>query len=127
MRILDSLRETNEEEEPFGFGMNSGNKILGRMTIADRYIYLTFRKKHPIFGKILQALAPKPDIVFVTKVSAKIIRKRKIGQRDRLSEEMISELYDLYGKIPRAKVINNERKIKDNVNFVVNEVLGLLG
>jgi len=30
VRILDSLRETNEEEEPFGFGMNSGNKILGR-------------------------------------------------------------------------------------------------
>ena len=55
------------------------NIFLGKLTITDRYIYLTFRKHHQIFGKILKFLAPKPNIVFVMKVSPEEIRKRKIG------------------------------------------------
>ena len=72
------------------------NVLFGKLTLTDRYIYLTFRKNHVVLRKLLRALAPKPDIVFVMKASLEEIRKRKIGQRDLLSNEMIKELYKVY-------------------------------
>ena len=99
------------------------NIFLGKLTITDRYIYLTFRKHHQIFGKILKFLAPKPNIVFVMKVSPEEIRKRKIGQRDLLSNEMIKELYKVYDSIPNKIGIDTKKPIKENLEFVVNSVL----
>ena len=75
------------------------NKILGRISITDRYIYLTFRKKHFFLRNILRALAPKPEIVFLMRASAKKIKERKKGQRDELSENKIKELYNVYENI----------------------------
>lgn len=99
------------------------NKMLGRITITDRYIYLTFRKHHSFLREILLFLAPKPNIVFVMRASPQTIRKRKKGQRDRLSIDSIKELYELYDAIPNAKIIDTEKPIKENLYYVVNEVL----
>src|SRR3989344_4644078 len=51
------------------------NLIIGKLVLADRYIYLTFRKNE-ILKKILRTLYPKPDRVFVMKASPKVLRKR---------------------------------------------------
>ncbi|MDP2672768.1 MAG: hypothetical protein Q8O84_03065 [Nanoarchaeota archaeon] len=99
------------------------NKILGKISITDRYIYLTFRKHRQIFGKILKFLAPKPDIVFVMKSSPEEIRKRKIGQRDLLSNDMIKELYKVYDSIPGKIDINTKKPKKENLEFMVNKIL----
>ena len=99
------------------------NKIMGRISITDRYIYLTFRKKHPLLKKLLSFLSPRPDIVFVMKASPEEIRKRKKGQRDQLSTEMIKELYKVYDSIPEKKDVDTKKLIKDNLNFMVNDVL----
>lgn len=100
------------------------NIFCGKLTLTDRYIYLTFRKNHSFLRKLLKALAPKPDIVFVMKVSPEEIRKRKIGQRDLLSNEMIKELYKVYDSIPGKIEINTKKPIKENLEFMVNSVLG---
>lgn len=99
------------------------NKILGRISITDRYISLTFRKHHPIFGKILKFLAPKPDITFVMKASPEEIRKRKIGQRDLLSEDMIKELYKIYDSIPGKIDIDTKKPVKENLEVMINKIL----
>ncbi|MCH7568290.1 MAG: AAA family ATPase [Nanoarchaeota archaeon] len=99
------------------------NRILGRITITDRYIYLTFRKSNPFLRKFLLFLTPTPDIVFVMKASPTTIRKRKKGQRDRLSIEMIKELYNLYESISRAKLIDTEKPIEENMHYIVNDIL----
>lgn len=102
------------------------NIFLGRLTITDRYIYLTFRKYPPIFKKILLLLAPRPDLVFVMKARPETIRKRKIGRRDCLSKEVINELYELYENIDGAIVINTEKSLNKNVHFMVNKILEVL-
>ncbi len=99
------------------------NIFLGKLTITDRYIYLTFRKNHSFLRKLLRGLAPKPDIVFVMKASPKEIRKRKIGQRDLLSNEMIRELYEVYDSIPGKIDVDTKKPIKENLEFVVNKIL----
>jgi len=99
------------------------NIIFGKLTITDRYIYLTFRKHHPIFGKILKFLAPKPDIVFVMRASPEEIKKRKIGQRDLLSNEMIQELYKVYNSIPGKIDVDTKKPIKENLEFTINKIL----
>ncbi len=99
------------------------NVLFGKLTIADRYIYLTFRKHPPIFGKILKFLAPKPDMVFVMKTSPEEIGKRKIGQRDLLSDAMIKELYAVYDSIPGKINIDTKKPIKDNLEIEINSIL----
>jgi len=99
------------------------NKILGRVSITDRYIYLTFRKSNPLLRKLLRFLAPKPTLVFVMKASIKTIRRRKKGQRDNLSPEELRELYRVYDSIPRAKFIDTEKPIKENLGTMVNLML----
>ena len=96
------------------------NKIFGKISITDRYIYLTFRKKHFFLRNLLRALAPKPDIVFVMKTSPEEIKKRKTGQRDLLTNEMIKELYRVYDSIPGKIDIDTNKPIKENLEFMVN-------
>ncbi|MEK6889297.1 MAG: hypothetical protein AABW80_04290 [Nanoarchaeota archaeon] len=98
------------------------NVFLGRITITDRYIYLTFRKSNSILKNILRSIAPKPDIVFLMKVSTEKIKERKKGQRDELSEKMIKELYNVYENIKNVKLvkINTEKPIKENVFTTAN-------
>ncbi|MEK6844985.1 MAG: hypothetical protein AABX44_01895 [Nanoarchaeota archaeon] len=99
------------------------NIVFGKLTITDRYIYLTFRKKHLFLRNLLRALAPKPDIIFVMKVSPEEIRKRKTGQRDLLSNEMIHELYRVYNSISGKIDIDTKKPIKENLEFMVNLIL----
>ncbi len=99
------------------------NIFCGKLTLTDRYIYLTFRKNHVFLRKLLRTLAPKPDIVFVMKASPEEIRKRKIGQRDLLSDAMIKELYKIYDSIPRKIDIDTKKPIKENTEFMVNGIL----
>ncbi len=99
------------------------NIFLGRLTLTDRYIYLTFRKNHQFLRKLLRILSPKPDAVFVMRASPEEIQKRKSGQRDLLSNEMIRELYKIYDKIPDKIDIGTEKPIKENLEFVVNVIL----
>src|SRR3989344_5521593 len=81
-------------------------------------------KKHIFLRKLLRALAPKPDIVFIMKASSKEIKKRKIGQRDLLSDVMIDELYKVYNSIPGKIDIDTKKPIKENLEFMVNCILG---
>ena len=99
------------------------NRIFGRISITDRYIYLTFRKNHSFLRRLLRTFAPNPDIVFIMKASPEEIRKRKIGQRDLLSNEMIKELYKVYDSIPGKIEINTEKPAKENLEFMVNLIL----
>ena len=99
------------------------NVFFGKLTITDRYIYLTFREKHLFLRKLLRALAPKPDVVFIMKASSKEIKKRKIGQRDLLSDVMIDELYKVYNSIPGKIDIDTKKPIKENLEFMVNLIL----
>lgn len=99
------------------------NVILGRLTITDRYIYLTFRKSNPFLRNLLRGLAPKPDIIFVMKTSPEEIKKRKTGQRDLLNNEMVKELYEVYDSIPRKIDIDTKKPIKENLEFMVNLIL----
>lgn len=98
------------------------NVVMGRVTITDRYIYLTFRKKNPLIRDFLRAIAPKPDVVFLMKASTEKIKERKKGQRDELSESMIKELYNVYENIKgtRLVAINTEKPIKENVFTTAN-------
>ena len=99
------------------------NKITGKISITDRYIYLTFRKKHWFLRNLLRTLAPKPNIVFVMKVSPEEIKKRKTGQRDLLSNEMVKELYKVYDSIPEKIDLDTKKPIKENLEFIVNKIL----
>ncbi|NCO11496.1 hypothetical protein CO038_04725 [Candidatus Pacearchaeota archaeon CG_4_9_14_0_2_um_filter_39_13] len=100
------------------------NRILGRLTITDRYIYLTFRKK-PFLRDLIRTLAPKPNALFLMKADVKTIRKRKEGQRDQLSEEMIKELYKVYEDVRGIKIIEIDTKkpIDKNLERITNLVL----
>jgi|GEM_PF-2161639 len=100
------------------------NVFLGRMTITDRYLYLTFRKK-PFLKKILWKIIPEPDLLFIVKASPSIIRKRKKGQRDLLSKEMISELYTIYseGKTKKRIFIDTSKSLEENIETVINETI----
>jgi len=91
--------------------------------MAGKFIF-AFRKKHIFLRKLLRALAPKPDIVFIMKASSKEIKKRKIGQRDLLSDVMIDELYKVYNSIPGKIDIDTKKPIKENLEFMVNCILG---
>ncbi len=97
--------------------------FLGRVVLADRYVYLTFRKSHPSLRKILLKIVPKPDLVFVMKASPIEIRKRKEGQRDQLSIEVINELYNIYDSIPGRVNIDTKKQIDENLEFMVNKIL----
>tara|TARA_Y100000310_G_C20694281_1_gene824404 strand:+ start:2384 stop:3286 length:903 start_codon:yes stop_codon:yes gene_type:complete len=100
------------------------NKVLGRISVTDRYIFLTFRHS-PLLKKIVRKLAPRPDILFITLSPTKEIRKRKKGQRDLLSAEQIMELYQLYKKAPaKSKVeINTQNSINKNLEVTLNSFL----
>ena len=100
------------------------NKIMGRISVTDRYIFLTFRHT-PFLKRIVRTLTPKPDLLFITLSSTSEIRKRKKGQRDLLSANQIKELYQLYKKAPaKLKVeINTNGPVSQNLETTVNTFL----
>jgi len=101
------------------------NKILGHISITDRYIYLTFRKNHPALKNILRTIAPTPDLLFITHAPTKEIQKRKKGQRDLLSEGQIKELYEVYNTASAKKKIqiDTQKPISQNISTIVNSFL----
>ncbi|MDO8467788.1 MAG: hypothetical protein Q7S56_02470 [Nanoarchaeota archaeon] len=94
------------------------NKFLGRITLTDRYIYLTFRKR-PFLNNLIRILVPKPNKIYLLEAKPETIRKRK----KELSVEEIKELYEHYSKINRVIKVNNEDKLDKNINGIVNEIL----
>ena len=99
------------------------NIFLGRLTLTDRYIYLTFRKGNRTLRRIIKFISPKPDIVFVMKVDYKTLKKRR-GHLC-LSREDVKELYRIFDGIREKKYVNSGRAIKENLEYTVNEILGL--
>jgi thymidylate kinase len=99
------------------------NKAIGRITLADRYIYLTFRKNHPLLRKIVQLITPKPDCVFILKADYSTLVNRKKGQRDLLDKELVSELYKVFEKVPNKRILKAENSVEENVAIVANEIL----
>lgn len=101
------------------------NVIFGSLTITDRYIYLTLRKRNKLLKNILRKLAPKPNIIFLMRSNVKTIRERKKGQRDQLNEELIKELYEIYENIEGVNIvnINTEKPAKQNIDKIVNLIL----
>ncbi len=106
--------------------------ITGKLILADRYIYLTFRKNE-ILKKIVRTLYPRADKVFVMKASPKVLRKRReiyegIGNKllkrkaELQSIKEINELYRIYESVPKAIVINMEKPRKSNLNIIINEI-----
>lgn len=101
------------------------NKILGRMTITDRYIYLTLRKKNQFLRNILLFLTPRPTVLFITKAPISEIQKRKKGQRDFLSSEKIRELYAVYESVKKVRKVelDTTKPLNKNLDIMVNEIL----
>ena len=104
------------------------NKIFGKMTITDRYIYLTFRNHNKFLKNLLRTFAPSPNIVFIMKTTPEVIKKRKLGQRDLLSPKMIKELYSVYSEIKVSKKIeiDTSKSLKQNKKIVADEILKTL-
>ncbi|MEK6894937.1 MAG: hypothetical protein AABX48_00260 [Nanoarchaeota archaeon] len=94
------------------------NKFLGRLTLTDRYIYLTFRKR-PFLNNLIRILVPRPNKIYLLEAKPETIRKRK----KELSIEEIKRLYDHYSKIKGVTKVNNEDKLDKNINGIVNEIL----
>ncbi len=99
------------------------NIFSGKLTLTDRYLYLTFRKSHPIFRKIFRAIAPKPNIVFVMKASYSLLKKRR--KDDVLDEKTVNDLYRLFEKIKNAEWIDTSKNYKKNIDFMIKRVLDL--
>ena len=57
------------------------------------------------------------------RASPEEIKKRKIGQRDLLSNEMIQELYKVYNSIPGKIDVDTKKPIKENLEFTINKIL----
>jgi len=120
LRVFDRL---------FKLAKTYRNKFSGKITITDRYIYLTFRKANPFLVRLLRMFSPKPSIVFVIQTPYEIIKKRKQGQRDLLKEKTVKELYEVFSKIKGVKKvhIDSTKPIKENVhreaNIILKEIL----
>lgn len=97
------------------------NKITGRITITDRYIYLTF-KNHKFLKKLVRFISVKPDMIILPKIDAKIIKKRK----NELSEEDILKQYKLFEQLENVKKIDNTQKIPDVIEHISNEILKIV-
>ncbi len=100
------------------------NIFLGRMTITDRYLYLTFRNR-PFLRKLLWKIIPEPNMLFIAKAPVEVIRKRKKGQKDLLSKEIIKELYSIYsnGKAKNKIFLDTTKSIRNNTELIVNKTL----
>lgn len=94
------------------------NKTSGKITLTDRYIYLTFRK-NKFLRNLVKVLAPTPDIIFVMKTTPEIILKRK----KELTKNQIIELYSLFEDIKNKKDIDSNKKIEDNSEKMINLIL----
>ena len=99
-------------------------KKRGTLIFSDGYLYLTFRKR-PFLRKILWKIIPKPSVLFIAKAPIKTIQKRKEGQRDRLSKEMIRELYSIYqnGEAKNIIYLNTAKPLKGNLKIMMDNAL----
>jgi thymidylate kinase len=97
--------------------------FIGKIVITDRYIYLTFRKSFSIFSKLIQFIAPKPNIVFVLKSTEKTLQKRR--GKDSLNSKDIFDLYTLFEKIKRKIDVNSEKSEEECLEFLINKILNL--
>ena len=93
------------------------NILSGKITLTDRYIYLTFRKK-PFLNKLVRFTAPKPSIVFLMSASPKVIRKR----RKELSIEQIKELYEYYKKFKNMEIIKTDSDKNECKTLIMSKI-----
>jgi len=97
------------------------NKFLGKITLTDRYIFLTFRRSSPHLRKILQLVSPKPSKIYLMKAKPSTLKVRK--GKNSLSPKEIKELYQLFEQIPHLTVLNAEKSLKRNISYVVDSLL----
>jgi hypothetical protein len=100
------------------------NNLLGRITLTDRYIYLTF-SENKILRKIIRILAPTPDIIFILKANYKTLKKRRGVLCP--PKKRIDEIYATFEEIIHDNKItlNSERSIEKNLSIVIPAILSL--
>tara|TARA_Y100000310_G_C20694281_1_gene824403 strand:+ start:1531 stop:2391 length:861 start_codon:yes stop_codon:yes gene_type:complete len=96
------------------------NKASGKITLLDRYLFLTFRRS-PLLRKILFSLAPKPDHVFIMKAPYSVLKKRR-GPLCKPKKE-VESLYSLFYKAERKTTIDTTKPIEKNLEIIVNKIL----
>lgn len=96
------------------------NKIRGRITLLDRYVYLTFRNNN-FLREILLFLAPTPDRVFIMKAPYEVLKKRR-GPLCKPESE-VNEIYRLFNKAKNKTIIDSEKPIEENLGIIINTIL----
>lgn len=96
------------------------NKITGRITLLDRYIYLTFRKNN-FLRELILFLAPKPDMVFIMKAPYEVLRKRR-GPLCKSKME-VNAIYNMFNRAENKTIINSEKLIEENLDTIINTIL----
>lgn len=96
------------------------NKIMGRITLLDRYVYLTFRN-NSFLRKIILFLAPTPDRVFIMKAPYEVLKKRR-GPLCK-SESEVNEIYKLFNRAENKTIIHSEKPIEENLGIIINTIL----
>ncbi|MFA5020203.1 MAG: hypothetical protein WC533_03830 [Candidatus Pacearchaeota archaeon] len=137
-KVYESLEGFQIKKEIRYFGTKKGGKFyriidlslkiiktyidlfLGRMILADRYVYLTFRNNKRM-NKLVRAIAPKPNKIYILKVPSDIILKRK----KELTRYEIKGLYMWFKNIKDAETIDTSRSPKKSADFVAKEILNL--
>ena len=95
----------------------------GSIVLTDRYLELTFRKKYPVFRKLLWKIAPTPSIVFIMKTNYNTLKNRRGDEC--LPKETIKDLYKLFLGIFNTKIINTEKHPLINLSYMMQQILNL--
>jgi len=135
-KTLETLKDFPIKTQKIYFGTKKGGKfyrifdlikkiiniylniLLGKITLTDRYIYLTFRE-NKILQKIIRFIAPTPNVVFLAKISPKRLLRRK----KEIDEKEIKKQYKLFESIKNVIKINTEKNIERNIEEIVNVIL----
>jgi len=98
------------------------NNLSGKITLLDRYIYLTFRKK-PFLRSVFRIFAPEPSIVFILKADYQTLKKRRGPLCS--SKENVNQTYKLFDSAKNKIYINSESDIDENIRIIINNILRL--
>jgi hypothetical protein len=94
------------------------NKMRGRLTLVDRYIYL---QPNTVLRRILQILAPRPDLLFVMIAPDEELRQRRGPEW----AEETRAIYVQLSRIGEPVWIDTSRPLADNLTYIGNLILRL--